>query len=116
MSRSLAALSMIFVLSAAAAAQDVVRLRSGRFVAGTVTVDEGDKEGFKVQRWDTGAVVVVRWAQITDTEKLRLLNKTPEAGPTVEMIDGVQAITSSREVIGILKGEDANQLLIKTRD
>jgi len=116
MKRALSATALVLVLAATAAAQDVVRLRNGRFVAGTLTIDEADKEGFKVQRWDTGSTVIVRWAQITDAERLRLLNKAPDAGPSVEMIDGVQAITQTREVIGILKGEDANQLLIKSKE
>lgn len=117
MRRAVATLSLVLALSAAAAAQDIVRLRSGRIVAGSVAIDETDKEGFKIQRWDTGSQIYVRWAQISDTERLRLLNRAPEtSGPTIEMIDGVQALTQSREVIGILKSEDAIQLLIKTRE
>jgi tetratricopeptide (TPR) repeat protein len=116
MKRALPAIVLVLVLAATAAAQDVVRLRNGRFVAGTLSIDEADKEGFKVQRWDTGSTVIVRWAQITDAERLRLLNKAPDMGSSVEMIDGVQAITQSREVIGILKGEDANQILIKSKE
>ena len=116
MRRATLALSLVLALSAAAAAQDVVRLKNGRFLAGTVTLDEADREGFKVQRWDTGSTLFIRWAQISDTERLRLLNKAPETGPALETLDGVQAITQTREVIGILVKEDGLQLFIKTRD
>ncbi|HLF92805.1 MAG TPA: hypothetical protein VJB14_05045 [Planctomycetota bacterium] len=116
MRRATMALSLVFALSAVAAAQDVVRLKNGRMVAGSLAIEESDKEGFKLQRWDTGATLYVRWAQITDTERLRLLNRAPEAGPVVETIDGVQALTQTRVVIGILVREDANQILIKTRE
>lgn len=116
MRRATLALFLLPALTAAAAAQEVVRLKNGRFVAGTVAVDESDKEGFKVQRWDTGSTLYVRWAQITETERLRLLNKTPDAGPTFETIDGVYALTQTREVVGILVKEDANQIQVKTKD
>ncbi len=116
MRRAMLALSLVFALSAAAAAQDVVRLKNGRMVAGTLAIEESDKEGFKLQRWDTGATLYVRWAQIADTERLRLLNRAPEAGPVLETIDGVQALTQTREVVGILVKEDSNQVLIKTRE
>ena len=74
MRRATLALFLTLAFSAAAAAQDVVRLKNGRFVAGTLAIEESDKEGFKLQRWDTGTTVYVRWAQIPDTERLRLLN------------------------------------------
>jgi tetratricopeptide (TPR) repeat protein len=117
MSRTALSIALVFALSAAAAAQDIVRLRNGRFVSGTFSVTDSDKDGFKVQLWDSGATVFIRWNQIPDAERLRLLNRSAESGgPTVEMIDGVQALTENREVIGVLVKEDANQLLIKTRD
>ncbi len=98
-----------------AAAQDVVRLKSGKVVSGTLQIDETDKEGFKVQRWDTGGTLYVRWLQISDPEKNRLLNRAPaEIGPAVDLIDGVSVLTDNRMEVGVLVREDANQILIKT--
>lgn len=96
--------------------QDTVRLKNGRILTGTVLLDETNKEGFSVQRWDTGGVVFVRWTQITDLEKNRLANRLPEAKPLGVMLDGVRAMTAGRDVVGILVKEDASGLHIKTKD
>jgi len=110
------ALLFVTALSTVAAAQDVVRLRNGRFLSGTIQIDEADKDGFKVQRWDTGGTIFVRWSQIPDAEKNRLLNRTADAGPVLDLIDGVRALTATREEVGLLVREDANQVLIKTKN
>src|SRR5262245_4498160 len=105
-------------LPAVADAQDSVRLRNGRYLAGNVQLDENDKEGFKIVRWDTGAVIPIKWSQLPDAERNRLLGRTPDAavGPSVPMIEGIRVITTSREEIGVLVREDAGQILIKTRN
>src|SRR5579862_1349251 len=96
--------------------QDTVRLKSGRILTGVVLLDDSNKEGFTVQRWDTGGIVFVHWNQITDLERNRLANRIPEAKPMGVMLDGVRAMTSGRDVIGILVKEDANGLYIKSKD
>jgi tetratricopeptide (TPR) repeat protein len=96
--------------------QDTVRLKSGRILTGIVLVDESNREGFTVQRWDTGGVVFVHWNQITDLEKNRLANRMPEVRPVGVMLDGVRAMTAGRDVVGVLVKEDASNLQIKTKD
>jgi tetratricopeptide (TPR) repeat protein len=96
--------------------QDTVRLKSGRILTGIVALDDTNKEGFTVQRWDTGGTVFVHWNQITDLERSRLANRVPEARPTGVMLDGVRAMTNGRDVIGVLVKEDSNGLHIKTKD
>lgn len=114
MMRSTTTFLAVLTLSATAFAQDAVQLRSGRYIAGIVQIDEADREGFKIQRWDTGVSVYVRWSQLPETEINRLLKKTVVAGPVGEMLDGLRIITTNREVIGVLAKEDAQQLLVKT--
>jgi len=96
--------------------QDTVRLKSGRILTGVVLLDESNREGFTVQRWDTGGIVFVHWNQITELEKNRLANRLPEARPQGVMLDGVRAMTAGRDVVGVLVKEDASGLHIKTKD
>ncbi len=96
--------------------QDTVRLKSGRILTGVVVLDDGNREGFTVQRWDTGGTVFVHWNQITEAERNRLANRVPEARPVGVMLDGVRAMTVGRDVVGILVKEDATNLQIKTKD
>lgn len=115
------ALAMVLVLSATAATagEDAVRLKNGRYLAGSVTVDEADKEGFKIRLWETGSTLAIKWSQIPDAERNRLLGRSPDlAAPTalVPMIDGIFVVTTNREVSGVLVKEDAAQYLIKTKD
>jgi len=119
MNRFLGALLLAPVLALPAAAgseQDSVRLKSGRILTGIVLVDETNKEGFTVQRWDTGGTVFIHWNQITELERNRLANRVPEAKPMGVMLDGVRAMTNGRDVIGVLVKEDAAGLHIKTKD
>lgn len=96
--------------------QDTVRLKSGRILTGIVVLDDSSKDGFTVQRWDTGGVVFVHWSQISEGERNRLANRLPEAKPLGVMLDGVRAMTAGRDVVGILVKEDATNLQIKTKD
>lgn len=99
-----------------AAAQDVVRLRSGRLLSGVIAVDPADKDGFRLTRWDTGGIVYVRWTQLPEIEKGRLLNKSAESSPAGELLDGLRVLTPNREVVGTLVKEDAAQIQVKTKD
>ncbi len=109
------ALLLSLAFATAAAAQEGVRLRSGKFISGSVVIDENEKDGFRVERWDTGGTVFVRWTQVPDLEKARLLNRLPEAGAVAGvMVDGVRILTESRTLVGLLVKEDATQVLIKT--
>lgn len=102
------------VLCAGASAQDAVRLKSGKHVAGTVVINENDKEGFTVQRWDTGAAVYIKWSQVPEAERNRLLNIRLDATPAGVILEGVRVVTTNREEIGLLVKEDAQQLFVKT--
>jgi tetratricopeptide (TPR) repeat protein len=115
--RHWAALIALMAGAAPAAAQDVVRLRSGKVLSGTVRLDEGDKEGFRLVLWDTGGTIYVRWSQLPEAEKNRLLGRSaPDSGaPQLELLDGIRVLTPTREEVGLLVREDAQQILIKTR-
>ncbi len=114
----LTALFAIFILCAPLAAQetpDVVLLRNGNHLSGAITLDENDKEGFTLKRWDTGAVIYVKWTQLPEIERNRLLSKPVEASSSKgAFLDGIRVITETREVIGILVEEKETQLLVKT--
>ena len=116
MKRILALLLLASPAIAGGSDQDTVRLKSGRILTGIVLLDETNKEGFTVQRWDTGGIVFVHWNQITDLEKNRLANRIPEARPLGVMLDGIRAMTAGRDVVGVLVKEDAGNLQIKTKD
>jgi len=120
MSRFLGALVLAPLLalpaSAAGGEQDTVKLKSGRVLSGVVLVDESNREGFSVQRWDTGGTVFVRWTQISDIERARLSSRVVEIKVAGVMLDGVRAMTAGRDVVGVLVKEDANGLHIKTKD
>ncbi|MBI3856795.1 MAG: hypothetical protein HY293_13995 [Planctomycetes bacterium] len=118
MTRFLSALLLIPALAipAAAGEQDSVKLKSGRVLTGLVLVDEANREGFTVQRWDTGGTVFIRWAQISDGERARLSNRVTEVKILGLMLDGVRAMTAGRDVVGVLVKEDNASLHIKTKD
>jgi tetratricopeptide (TPR) repeat protein len=96
--------------------QDTVRLRNGHVLTGVVQIDESNRDGFTVERWDTGGSVFVRWTQITEAEEHRLLHKDPLAKPSGVLVNGVRAMTTGRDVVGVLIKEDAILLQIKTKD
>ena len=93
MTRFLSALLLAPLLALPASAgseQDVVKLKSGRVLSGLVVLDDTNKDGFSVQRWDTGGTVFVRWTQITEMERW--------AGGRVETIimEGSEHVCSDR--------------------
>src|SRR6185436_11016658 len=101
---------------AMAGEQDSVKLKSGRVLTGLVLVDDSNREGFTVQRWDTGGSVFVKWTQITEIERTRLSSRVAEVKVMGVMLDGVRAMTAGRDVVGVLQKEDATTLHIKTKD
>jgi tetratricopeptide (TPR) repeat protein/ribosomal protein S27AE len=114
-------LAAVVALSFAAgvAAEDGVRLRNGKYVSGTVSLKEEDKEGFEIQKWDGSGAIYVLWSQIPEAEKARLLGKPAGAASTAaaaNLLDGIRVITSNREVVGLLVKEEAGQVLIKVKD
>ncbi len=114
--KGLAVSLAIAAMAAAADAQDVVRLRSGKLLSGAVVVDEANKDGFSVTLWDTGGTVFVKWTQVPETEQRRLLNKRASAATAAvgDILDGVRVITSNREVVGVLVSETDQMINIKT--
>jgi tetratricopeptide (TPR) repeat protein len=118
MTRLLGAFLLIPALAfpAAAGEQDSVKLKSGRVLTGLVLVDDSNREGFTVQRWDTGGSVFVKWTQITEIERARLSSRVVEVKVMGVMLDGVRAMTAGRDVVGVLQKEDAATLHIKTKD
>ncbi len=116
MRQILAATLAVSVFASDAAAQDGVRLRNGKFLSGAIALKEEDKEGFEIQRWDGAGSVYVRWAQIPEVEKARLLGKPVETSVTATLLDGIRILTPSREVVGVLVKEEANLVHVKTKD
>lgn len=73
-------------LAASAAAQDVVRLRNGRVLAGEIAVKD-PAAGFSITLWETGGTLEVPWELITEDEKRRLTRAEPVvSGPQVEAV------------------------------
>lgn len=119
MSRAVVAIVVALALPGLAS-EDAVRLKNGRVLSGKILLDESDKDGFKVRLWDGDGVIPVKWSQIPEAEKNRLLGRTPDvaapAAGLVPMIDGIFIVTSTREVSGVLVREEAGQFLIKVKD
>ncbi len=114
--RVIATLLAVAFAGVAAQAQDLVRLKSGKYLCGTVTVDE-TRDGCTVSMWDTGGVVFVKWTQIPDSEKTRLLSKGAASAPAAsigDVLDGLRVITANREVVGVLITENDQTVSIKT--
>lgn len=95
-------LSLFLFVCSTVVAQDVVKLRNGKHVTGTVDIDPTDQNGFTVIRWDTGGKVYVLWTQVTPYERHRLENKPLDQDTLGEEMDGVHIVTTSREMIGLL--------------
>ncbi|HEX7897714.1 MAG TPA: hypothetical protein VF950_08125 [Planctomycetota bacterium] len=120
MNRAAAAVAVGLLALAASPEEDAVRMKNGRVLAGKMIIEDSDKDGFKVRSWDSDATVYVKWTQIPDAEKNRLLGRSPDAAAApasaIPMIDGIFVVTTNREVTGVLVREDAGQYLIKTKD
>jgi len=120
MNRAAAAVAAGLLALAASPEEDAVRLKNGRVLAGRMIIEDGDKDGFKVRSWDSDATVYVKWTQIPEAERNRLLGRSPDvsAAPAslIPMIDGIFVVTTNREVAGVLVREEPSQYLIKTKD
>lgn len=95
-------LALFFSATAIAHAQDVVQLKNGKRLSGTVIVDEHTSaEGFRFRSLETGGTIFVKWSQVPSREKQRLLAKPAMA--TEELVDGIRIVTTSnRFVLGVL--------------
>jgi tetratricopeptide (TPR) repeat protein len=117
--RSLTSLAFVVVLATAASAQDIVHLRSGKVLSGTILFEGDAKTGFTLRRWDTGGEVFIKWSQVPDSEAYRI--RTRSANPdseaaNEELIDAVRIVTPERELIGIVMSEKGGVTQIKTID
>lgn len=103
--------------SAPVSDQETVKLRNGRYVTGTFHVDPAHPDGFTAHPWDTDGVLHIRFNQLAYGERERLEGRSAELLPKGEtLLSGVRVTTWSREVVGVLVSEDAEQFAIKTRD
>ncbi len=116
--RSLLALGLVFALAAPASAQEVVRLRNGRTLCGTLVFEGDAKSGFTLKRWDTGGSVFILWSQLPDSEASRIRNRGAGASDAGggDLIDAVRILTSNRELVGIVTATEADTVTLKTRD
>jgi hypothetical protein len=118
--RLIPSLALVAVMAATAAAQDVVRLKNGRVLNGTIVLDGDLKVGFTLKRWDTDGAVFIRWTQIPDAEAYRLrtrISGTSEDASGVDLIDAVRIVTSGqRELVGVIVAERDDRIEIKTRE
>lgn len=101
--RSISSLLIIFLCcSSSSWAQDVVQLRNGKKVSGTIVIDDQkSSEGFWLKSMETGGTFFIKWSQVPSREKSRILDKP--ATTNAEIMDGIRIVTSSsRLVIGVL--------------
>ena len=110
---------LILVLYAdSLSAQEVVRLKSGRTISGRIEPEQDRSEGFRIRLWETRGVVFVSWTQVPPAEKNRLLHRESKVDSQTlgNLLDGVRILTKTREIIGLLAGEDAQSVKVKTAD
>src|SRR5262245_2287590 len=77
--------ALTLFLGSVAAAQDVVHLRSGKVLSGTIVFEGDAKAGFTLRRWDTGGEVFIKWSQVPDSEAYRI--RTRAANPDSDTSD-----------------------------
>ncbi|HKS17279.1 MAG TPA: hypothetical protein VJU16_08200, partial [Planctomycetota bacterium] len=116
--RFIAGFVLVGFLGSVAAAQDVVHLKNGKVLSGTIVLEGDSKTGFTLRRWDTGGEVFVKWTQVPDAEAYRIRTRVaaPEGdAATEEMIDAVRIVTNApRELIGVILSEKDGIVQIKT--
>lgn len=96
---------------------EVVRLRNGRTVSGSVRFSEPSAEGFVIQPWDSAGTVFIRWSQLPPTEIDRILRASaPPPRPGRDTVEGIRVHTFSRSIEGVLVREEADRLIIKTSE
>jgi hypothetical protein len=111
--------SFVVILSSVAAAQDVVHLKNGKVLSGTIVFEGDSKAGFMLRRWDTGGEVFIKWNQIPDAEAYRIRTRvaSPDSEVAAEdMIDAERIVTNmQRELLGVVQNETKEGLIsIKT--
>ena len=114
-----ASFALVAALGSVASAQDVVHLKSGRVLSGTIVFEGDAKTGFTLRRWDTGGEVFIKWSQVPDSEAYRIRTRSanPDADAAAEdLIDAVRIVTPERELIGIVVSEKGGVTQIKTID
>jgi tetratricopeptide (TPR) repeat protein len=116
--RLAAGFALVGFLGSAAAAQDVVHLRNGKVLSGTIVFDADSKAGFTLRRWDTGGEVFVKWSQVPDAEAYRIRTRVTGTDGEVaaeDMIDAVRIVTNmQRELLGVIQSERDGNISIKT--
>jgi len=91
----------LFLLAGSVSAQEVVKLRNGRTISGTVVIDESDQNGFRVVLWNSGGTVYLLKSQVSEQEWNRLRRRPVETEG--ELFQGVRITTTSgREYLGLL--------------
>jgi hypothetical protein len=111
------AVLLLFALSSTSWSQeDVIRLRNGRILVGSIEIDHKVPDGFTVTQWDTGGVLWIRWHHVSDDEKDRLLRRPRPSWASTALLDGVRLLNSSGELLGLLVRESYSEILIKTKD
>lgn len=104
----------LVLIAAPALAQDVVRLKNGRLLAGEITMSDADPDAFTLKLWETGGEVRIRWDQLGDDEERRLKNE--EEVPSVEMIPALVVTTENGDYYrGVVDREEKGILYLKER-
>jgi len=116
--RAILVLAFVAAFAGTTAAQEVVRLKNGRVLSGTLSFEGDIAAGFTLKRWDTGGSVFILWSQIPDSEASRLRNRGtgPDSGIGAGLIDGVKVITGTREITGVVTSSDAENVTLKNKD
>ncbi len=79
-------------------AQDVVQLRNGKNVVGTIVIDDQkSSEGFWLKSLETGGTFFIKWSQVPSREKNRILDKPTSSN--AQVMDGVRIVTSSSRLV-----------------
>jgi hypothetical protein len=116
--RFIAGFALVGFLGSVAAAQDVVHLKNGKVLSGTIVLEGDTKAGFMLKRWDTGGEVFVKWTQVPDAEAYRIRTRVAASdgdSASEELIPAVRIVTNTqRELIGVIQSEKDGIVQIKT--
>ncbi|MBI4563377.1 MAG: hypothetical protein HY716_01615 [Planctomycetes bacterium] len=117
--RALLGIAVTLFLGGPLFAQDTVRLRNGKVLVGTLSLDGDSRLGFTLKPWDADGTLFVLWTQVGPAEAVRLRDRLTGAAerPTEgEWIDAVRLVTPYRDIIGLILSESADRIEVKTRD
>lgn len=110
--------AIAILLFIAAVAQDisgeVIRLKNGRVLVGTILEDEEKSEGFRFLPADKDSPIFLMWSQISaaDRERLQGGGTAPDTAEA-DLIDGVRIITNIRIVEGVVLTENETDITLK---